>query len=317
MSAAHHELTLDAVLASTGPRIQDDLAVQIPIRSLLGPYARPDGLLPALIHGPVGEEVAAIRPFIPGLDDGTNLDIPTTIGERVPQARKMLDQGSPNTLHVILDVPERQRAATGDYAPRSVATYTLALCGHLALAAGSDLMVYRNDGDKAGLMFEGPASDLFSAFNQLSGRTRRRDIQSTKDTSLNGLLRIARSRIDPEENVAVVVSDFLDGYSAKSERFDWESSLKLMANDMNDRLRAVRMQSPSQLEVPLGLAAPLSLTTISRLNHDFSATAHIKDAHITNVLKDIPHQEIEMFRDDQHSHPVRLLSQFVVGSSRE
>lgn len=314
MSSRHHEAALDAALANQGPRILDDLAVQLPIRSLLGPYARPDGLVEALVHGPVGEEVSAIGPFIPGLDDGTNLDVPASMAERVPQARKMLDQGSPNTLHVVLDVPDRHRAATGNYAPRHVAAYTLALCGHMALVAGADMMVYRNDGRKAGLMYEGPATDLYSAFNQLSGKTNRRDIQTTEDTTLGGLLKLARSRIDSEEHVAVVTSDYLDGYDTQSGTFEWEWSLGLLEDEMQDRLRAVRLLSPSQIAVPLGHAAPLSITSVRALNQQFEATALAKDDRIGEILKNIPTANIEMFREDQAKHPVRALTRFIVGA---
>ena len=304
----------DALLNSSGPAQLDYLNAELTAKTLLGTDASPYGLVSSLLHGRIGSMIDAVGPFVPGQDAPHNIDLVNTYASNGrPMARKVLANGSPARLHVALDMPKRLNSLTGNYNAGNISKFILSLCGRVAEVTASDILIYHNNGESAGLLYEGGANDIYYAFNQLEGKAKRHLTDKAKPT-LKELLKVVSSNTDAQNDAIFVVSDFLDEFNNKNKTFGWEQSIKSGHSEYGDRMWATRITSPAQRQITPGINDVISLDTLENMTRSFADTAKVKNDRINSTLEPIRSLNVDTFRNNQNLHPVSLMTRFILGT---
>ncbi|CAN5620478.1 hypothetical protein BH23PAT2_BH23PAT2_06810 [soil metagenome] len=321
------EASLNDVLNSPGPEQLDYLTQQLRAESLLGADdVAVDGLMQSLLYQRNGQQVDAIGPYVPGVDAPHNIDIVSSYASDKPMARKVLSEASPAMLHVILDTPERLDTLTGNYRAKNIAMFVTALCGRISEVTESDIALHHNDGHTTGQIYEGTSRDLYHAFNQIDGRVPRQFIAGSREGGLEQSLQSADEAIDYDNDAVFVVSDFLDGYDKNKYAFPWEKQFSQLHDAVGDRLWAVRLTSPSQKRYPPLVSDAASFGVIQAMNRDFADLTNRKEITLKEVFRNLTYQgptqesrvlAVDTFREHNDQHPVRALTDFVLGNTEK
>ncbi len=315
----NHE-SLDDVLNRTGPEQLDYTLVQLDSESIIGQDSSDGaGLIDSLLHQRTGSQVDGVGEYQPGRDAAHNIDIRASYASGRAMARKHIDTAAPDRLHIVLDQPERLGELTGNYSAHRLGMFITALSVRVAGAADTDIAVYHNDGNTAGLLFEGHPADAIEAFDQIEGKQKRRLEQACGRASIRNLLDLVNQDIDDRHDTALVISDFLDGYAENSQSFDWQHSLQATHAELSDRLWAVRLTSPAQTTLPPAVSSAMDFDTIQSINRQKAAATKQRQQAVGQALRPLENQEhnrllnVDTFRRNNPAHPVLRMSQFILG----
>lgn len=322
---ANPEHGLDQKLARTGEQQLDELVQSISTEDLLGSYALQGGLMDSLRLGN-GNNFRDIDRYRPGVDRPLSI-ITNTLGQgdgSQVMCKKNQTLSSPQNLHVLIDAPQRHEALGGDYSATSLSRYVLSLTTMVSSVANTPMDVYlRDKDDVAGLLMEDEADDMYIAYRQLDGVQDGRRLEYT-DSDLKSQLEHLRSRLDEADGVAVIFSDFLDGYDVEKQTFAWQKPLQHIHDDIGDRLWAVRLTSPAQSQYPLSrVNAAMDMDTIDAINRRFATVYAQQQEALYEALSPLELQThtrlttVDTHRQNNEQHPTTILKDAILGREVE
>jgi hypothetical protein len=307
-----NEASLDAVLNSPGSRQADYIDGNLKSESLLSKNSLDNGLMSSFRINTQGEISGVVRDMQPS-DKPYHMDLPSTAANKRPMARKKVGQSSPSGMHVVLDLPERVDYLTGDYRARSIGNFMLALTRRVADENGAQIFVHTIVEDEAKTIFEGFADDIYLAYKALRGERKTRSKKS-ESPDLAGLLKLTGTEIQGDTDVAMLVTDFQDGFDKETKTFNWEAGLRSTKSKLEDRLWITRLTSPAHLELPYGAVDGIDVVTVNSLNELFASTAAEKATRIEDATARIGNlKNIDLIRDNNKEHPVRAMTGFILG----
>lgn len=252
--------------------------------------------------------------FNPGIHRGIDIkSINTSDGNEQIIARNPRLLSVPLVSHVVLDIPERTEAFSGNYSYAKVANFVLALTRHVSDVSGNRMSVYVNNGRDSGLIFDDQSNDAYLA--ELNLEDKSGFIEET-DTSLNGLMKIVSERVRSEYDGVFVVSDLQDGYNHKTGEFDWENQLSSVALEMGDRLWFTKIGSPSHKTLDFSAVEGLGFGAVDAMNREYASSATKKAERVGRFFQENPTircQNVELLRDENSSHPVDLMIGHILG----
>lgn len=292
--------------SSLGPELLDRVSRTIAAEKVVGERASSEGLAQSLLHGQFGDQSDGIGRYEPGVDSPVNLDIPNSLAGKEFYARKIIDTSSPTRINVILDTPKRTEYLEGDTTLPWLAAFTLAATARVATLSGSRLRVFNTAAKNSnGIVFDGKPKDANAAFKVMS------NAGNSHASSLEDMVSVVKTDLQ-EEDATVVVSDFMDGYDADADRFDWEPGLIRLASRQEDLLRIVRISSISHRRMPYDQIQGLSGSTIEAINARYAEQARAKEARIKHIFKDIVSKSVTISTDDKK--PGRSIINLLVGA---
>jgi hypothetical protein len=285
-----------SIVDRSGSALLDEIDASISADRVLGINASPGGLAKAMRHGPRGFEVDAIGPYTPGIDDISTIDINETLGSGEQRARKVLSTGSPNTIHVVMDVPERTALLEGKLTYEYLGNFVLGVAKRVATVMGdTELAVYHTNAPRS-VLFQGDPHDAEQVFRDL-----RRVKGTTESKTLDELINTAARNTDEDNDATVIISDFMDGYDSATNTFSWETALKRHATRQEDLLRINRINSVSHSRIPYGVSDGLDAVTVDAINRDYSLQAQLKNERIEAVFKNLLAKSVKISTDDTKS----------------
>jgi hypothetical protein len=311
------EVSLDAVLDASFPR-QLQTAVMGLDGIKLGRDAAEGSLAQALTIGWGGIEKDGVGHFEPGVDEVKDLSVLHTYAANKPMAYKSLAKAAPRQIHIGLDLPSRSEGLTGDYAAQGIGTYVVALAAHVAQVSGAKISIYHNNGENTGaIVTDGDRDQARRGLRVLNG-TRDRRIRRPESPNLQGMLKLMHSRIDRNNDVAIIISDFMEGFDAETQSIAWEPGLRTLGRIMKSknsesRLWTVRIMSPAHEDMPAGLIDMLDMEDAMAIRDEVADDVEIQDRAVSRALARTRSIEISTVRDEQKNHPVRGLTKFVLG----
>lgn len=327
MVERYNESGLDEKLRNSGEEQLVTLVRDIPVESLLGSSALGaqyhGGLMDSLSTGRGSRSAFKKQRYQSGVDRPTAIDVNSIFqgdGSEIT-AIKSRTKDVPATVHTLLDLPERHEKLTGDYRTEDIARRILSLTTFVAKAGRTSSDVYLRDGTgRAGLIEEDITDDMYMAFRHLDGEAEPDRLEEC-GPSLSSQIEQVCSRIKPERDAVVLVSDFLDEYDEQSHSFGWEDALHNIRDELGDRLWGVRVTSPAQQQYPDIINDAMSHDVIAAMNHKFAALAERKQEALGRALKPLEQQKnsrlltVDTFRDNNEQHPVQAMSKFVLGET--
>lgn len=257
-----------------------------------------------------GQMVKGVGEFRPGIDQPTQLNIPATFAAERPQANRVRTDADIPRLVVVADLPERLHNTSGRLTLRTLGRYSVALALVMAQVARSRAAVILSNETGAGEVFDDLASGSHVAMEALDGNPK---LPSTEGKSpLAAALEIAEATIIPQRDVALVVSDFMDGHEASANGTDWQESLARIDGSLEDRLLTVRLSSPAQAELPVGLSG-LPLDRVQAVRERYHDLADAKARRISTALQHMRHIGVEAANSEVH--PIAQINNFLVGEN--
>ena len=123
-------------------------------------------------------------------------------------------------------------------------------------------------------------------------------------------LSIVESEAFGHRDVALVVSDFMDGHN-EDGTMDWSEPLSRLSGSLNDRLLTVRLQSPAQINLPI-TQSQLPIERVSAMREAYRDNALGKAQRITSVLTHLRHVSVDA--GNYNMHPIIQINDFLVGT---
>lgn len=275
---------LDAALLKPSLEVYDDLlSAYYSGDRLLG--ADKAGFIQARRQTHAGDTVDGIEAWVPGQDSVTSLDVAKSLASDEPRTKKLVDNASPDVLHVVLDIPDRLKTAEGKYLAKNVGLFALSVSAVIARETGAQLRLYHNDGTRSRMLFNDTRlDDMYVGYEDIErGIEPARNGEFSTDGTLEGLLRLSSEHMDVDNDGLVVVSDFQDGFTGG--QFNWQEIYQNNQASLDGRMRTVRLQSTSHLR-PNVLHSQLSPWLVQEIEREYQGPACLKEAKITEILGD-------------------------------
>ncbi len=302
----------DEIVSLSGPellgRLHNNLKATNPMDIAL--FA---GAISSLESLGFGGNLDSVGDYRPGIDSPIDIDIPATIkADGNPKARWLLSDADLLSLAVVADMPERLGRSTGITSLRKLGKYSVALGMASAMNAGAWASLYKADETGADLVFEDTSKESYAAMAALQ-ESRTLLSPETRQSPLAQALEMVSNDVVSTRDVALVISDFLDGYDKENSSFDWQENLERLYADLGDRLLCVRLKSPAQIQMPqFGNGIGLPASSVSRLNSEFASIATGKDRTIEVILE--PVRSVTVDAGEGASSPVEQISEFLIGN---
>jgi hypothetical protein len=289
--------------------IIDEVRGYLDTSRILGDQASPTGVAMTLLHGKGSSQIDAIGNFQPGVDSSSSIEYRSTYASGRPQAKKTLGFGSPSKLHLLLDIPERTHLLEGRETSEYIGNYVLAVTAVIGEVIGdSELFVYHSYASTPdGLVYAGDVEDAFRALSEVD--------ESADKKQLFSLLSSINNVIDDDNEAAIIVSDFMDGFDQETGIFDWEADLHNLSSKQEDLLWINRIKSRSHERLALGQIQGLDSMTVNAMNRDYSDVAKTKIARINQALEKNTGNVVEIDLDDVNVD--RVIVDLLAGNSVE
>ena len=296
MFRRNHDVGHSSDLNRSGVEFVDDIANAYSSSMLLGEDASPDGLAKSLLHGRNGDQVDPIGPFIPGVDAPTNIDYRATYASGKPYAQKVLVQGAPHKINVVLDAPPRTELLEGREKLKWIGNYALAFTAVVGEYLGdTELRIYHPNADRDdGLLYEGEADTAELAFARID------TIDVTRDSiQLEEILNTVARDLDEDHDATIVVSDFMDGFDSDNGKFLWERPFISLANRQEDLMRVIRVSSKSHKLLQDGIVDGLDMASVRDFSESYAEQAELKDKRINQILRLALAKSVTINTDDK------------------
>jgi hypothetical protein len=255
-----------------------------------------------------GDMVESVGEFRPGIDQPTQINIPATLSAERPQANRIRTDVDIPKLLIVADLPERLKTTTGKETLHTLGRYSIALGLVMAQRARTRATMILADFDGAEEVFDDSASESYLVMEAIDSPKVLTAVE--QNSSLATALTIAEGETFGARDVALIVSDFMDGFQIDGTA-DWQEPLSRLAGSLDDRLLTVGLRSPAQLDIPAGISN-LPLERMMTVREAYASNAQIKARRISSALGHLRHTFVDA--GDTSIHPVVQINDFLVGS---
>lgn len=255
-----------------------------------------------------GDLVESVGEFRPGIDQPTQLNIPATLAAERPQANRIRTDVDIPRLLIVADMPERLENTTGSQTLHTLGRYSVALSLVMAQRARARTEMILSDATGAAEVFNDNASEGYLAMEAIDTPIELED--AALMSPLATALTIAEGETIGYRDVALVVSDFMDGHK-EDGTMDWQEPLSRLSGSLEDRLLTVRLQSPAQMDLPVGLSE-LPIERVMAIREAYTERAVVKAQRISSVLMHLRHTSVDA--GNTSTHPIVQINDFLVGT---
>lgn len=255
-----------------------------------------------------GDMVESVGEFRPGIDQPTQINIPATLAAERPQANRIRTDVDIPKLLIVADMPERLAATTGSESLRTLGRYSVALSLVMAQRARARAEMVLTDTSGAEEVFNDSASESYLAMDAIDNPKK---LESSAAMSpLATALSMVESEAFGHRDVALVVSDFMDGHN-EDGTMDWQEPLSRLSGSLDDRLLTVRLQSPAQMDLPI-TQTQLPIELVTAIREAYQDKALRKAQRISIALAHLRHVSVDA--GNYSVHPIVQINDFLVGT---
>ena len=310
-------------IGSPGASLLDDIEANLKASNMLH-NGQPNGMIASLDRArygyPDGKDT-----FTPAVSHVRDLDVAATYANKKPIAKRRVSDQAPDRLHVVAEYGDRYLGATGHHTLHELARISMGVVLVAADEAGSRVRGILTGESAAAVTMDDTDIESYEVIDRYDKVARDGGKPKNGKSPLRFALEMTGAEnLNPDSDVAVVVSDFVRGaqYGNDGElvSFDWEDELEQLHDELKDRLYVVRLVTPAQIYLPetasiaiQGQRFDLSEADYLRFRKRYEAVGQQKAARIADVLHHIRHLDLNSWT----KAPIIELTDFVFGEPEE
>lgn len=216
------------------------------------------GNLDTLKRQPEGE-LDGVGYYRHGIDNLNDLDVRSSIANQVAISRRRQGEAQPKEVHLVVETG--RRLPTGNVSLRGLSRLAVASTAIITNESNSPFQaIFTSDSSTTRFGYNGRQSpsprEALAVFDNFYQQEIQKPVNAKRGLEAPlKYLNSDQSDLDPNNAVVVIASDFINGAKRDNNNqlvsFNWESDLKSLDHQLGDRLKIIRLNTPSFTELPL------------------------------------------------------------------